>query len=100
MYLACISQVVRQTSLADGSPLLPSQRPRLLFDALKAVNEALRAAGPPGAVSQRTWSACVERHNGCFLGLYRRDETGAKTIEMLRRARVVPQEAACPIDHD
>ena len=93
-------EVIRQQTLADGSELRPGTRPSVLFDALRAVNDAIRCAGPPGNVAQRTFAACAERHNGCYLGLYRRDETGAKIMERLRGLQVVPQDASCPLDAD
>ena len=75
--------------------------PALLFrhlDEMTQVNRVMSEAGPPGNVSQRTFAACASRHGGCFLGLYRRDETGVRTMERLRRARVVPDDASCQLD--
>jgi hypothetical protein len=95
-----LREVLCQTHMRDGSPLLSSARPQVLFDALKRVNDAIAAAGAPRAVSQRTFNACAEKLSGCYLGLYRRDETGARTMEMLRVAEVVPNDAACPMDAD
>ena len=93
-----LREVLRQSCLSNGSPLLPNARPQVLFDALKEVNRVMSEAGPPGSVSQRTFAACASRHGGCFLGLYRRDETGVRTMERLRRARVVPDDASCQLD--
>jgi len=92
-----LHEVMHQTTLASGAPLLPPARPQVLFDALWAVNEAMREAGPPGKVAARTFERCEQQLSGCFLGLYRRDETGVKTIDMLRQRRVVPTEASCPL---
>jgi len=87
-------------TMADGSPLLPSQRPRVLFDALRAVNDAIKGNGPPGAVAQRTFADCKDKLSGCFLGLYRRDDTGAKILDLLKEKGAVPKDASCPRDAD
>lgn len=87
-------------AMHDGSPLLPSQRPRVLFDALRAVNDAIRGDGPPGSVAQRTFADCRDKLSGCFLGLYRRDDTGAKILELLKEKGAVPKKARCPRDAD
>ena len=93
-------EVLRQKTMADGSELTPSARPQVLFDALKAVSDAIKSGGPPGAVAQRTFAACQEKHSGCFLGLYRRDDTGVKIMSRLKEKRAVPLEADCPLDAD
>ncbi len=94
-------EVHRQATMADGSRLLPSARPQVLFDAVRVVNDAIRDDGPPGTVAPRTFAACRERHDGCFLGLYRRDDTGVKIMAALKSRHAVPQEAhCCPLEAD
>ena len=95
-----LTEVIRQTTLADGTELTPRARPQVLFDALQAVNSAIRDGGPPRAVAPRTFTACQEKHAGCFLGLYRRDDIGAKIMAGLKEKRVVPAEADCLLDAD
>ena len=91
-------EVKRQETLASGAALLPSSRPAVLFDALEAINDAMLELGPPGKVAVRTFDRCAQKLSGCFLGLYRRDETGVRIMDMLRQRRLVPIEAVCPID--
>ena len=96
----CSFAVVRQTALGSGAPLRPAARPSVLFDAVKALNAAMRDAGPPGKLAQRTFDRCGAKLDGCYLGLYRRDETGVRTMEMLRQKGLVPAEASCPIESE
>ena len=93
-------EVMRQDQLGDGRPLLPVARPQILFEQLQKVNGAMKAAGAPGKVAARTFERCAQKLSGCYLGLYRRDETGARTMEALRAERVVPPEATCPLEGD
>ena len=93
-------EVMRQRTLNTGEPLLPTARPQHLFEALKTINDAIREEGPPGKVAARTFERCGQKLSGCFLGLYRRDETGLQTMDMLRRRTLVPPEATCALDHE
>ncbi len=74
----------------------------MLFDAICAVNDAIHAESvrqhAAGELAERTFSDCRGKFGGCFLGRYRRDKTGAALIEMLKRQKVVPAHASCPLD--
>ena len=97
-----LAEVIRAQTLADGSPLHAAGRPAVLFDALKAANDAIwqdaerrRASGD---VAAKTFADCRDRFKGCFLGLYRRDKAGAALIEMLKTKQLCPGSAHCPLD--
>jgi hypothetical protein len=69
---------------AEGSTLA-----NVLFAQLLQINDAIRAAGPPGNRSEARFRQCEERESGCWLGYYRPDEDGEKTLEALARRGLV-----------
>ena len=76
-----------------------NELPKLLFDALTAVNDALEEIAEENQiVADSTIATCTGRLGGCFLGLYRRDGSGRKIIEALKVDGKVPKEAICRLD--
>lgn len=94
--------LLRDTHLltaARGHSCPANELPKLLFDALTAVNDALEdIAEEHQIVADSTIAACMGRLDGCFLGLYRRDGSGRKIIEALKVDGKVPEEAICRLD--
>ena len=75
-----------------------NELPKLLFDALTAVNDAIEEIAEENQiVADSTIATCTGRLGGCFLGLYRRDSSGQKIIKALTEAGKVPDDATCPL---
>ena len=73
--------------------------PKLVFDALAEVNDAMeQIADEHHVVADSTISACRGRLGGCFLGLYRRDGFGKKIVDDLIKYGKVPEGAECRLD--